>query len=160
VASLPDSITIRHLLDEPQAVPVLARWFVQEWEPYYGPDGPGDAETDLRAAYNRDQLPICLVALDAARDVVGTIALRAESLPSHRHLTPWLAGLLVAPSQRRQGIGTALIAVLEAEARRLGYSRLYTATDTARGQMKKRGWRAMGEAPTLRGPATVYVLDL
>ena len=152
--------TIRHLVDVPHALPVLAEWFVEEWEPYYGTDGPGNAEADLHAASDRDQLPICLVALSAGQEVVGTIALRAESLPSHRHLTPWLAGLLVAPAQRRRGVDTALIAALETEARRLGYARLYTATDTAMGRMEERGWHAMDEAPTLRGVATVYALDL
>ena len=108
-----DTSVIRHLLEVPEALPVLTRWFVEEWGPYYGPEGPGDAEADLRAANQRDQLPICLVALDAAGGVTGTVALRAESIASHRHLTPWLAALLVAPEHRRRGIGTALIAAIE-----------------------------------------------
>ena len=53
-----DTSDIRHLLEVPEALPVLARWFVEEWGPYYGPEGPGDAEADLRAASHRDQLPI------------------------------------------------------------------------------------------------------
>ena len=86
-------------------------------------------------------------------------ALRAESIDSHRHLTPWLAALLVAPEHRRRGIGTALIAAIEDEARRLGHGRLYVGTDEA-GLVERRGWRAFDEGSTLRGTTKVYVLEL
>ena len=68
---------------------MLERWLLEEWEPYYGPDGPGDAEADLRAARVRDALPICLVAVDSDDRPLGTIALREASVDSHRHLSPW-----------------------------------------------------------------------
>jgi predicted N-acetyltransferase YhbS len=150
---------IRHLLEVPEVLPVLVRWFVEEWGPYYGPEGPGDAEADLRAARHRDQLPICLVALDAAGDVTGTVALRVESIVSHRHLTPWLAALLVAPEHRRRGIGSALVAAIEGEARRLGHKRLYVGTDESR-FVERRGWRAFDQGSTLRGTTKVYALEL
>ena len=69
---------ILHLIDAPEAVPVLARWFVEEWEPWYGPDGAGDAQADLAACASRDELPICLVALSQEGDVLGTAALKPE----------------------------------------------------------------------------------
>ncbi len=155
-----ENLTILHLVDVPRVLPVLARWFVGEWGPYYGPEGPGGAEADLQAAGDRDRIPICLVALDATGDAAGTIALRAESVPSHRHLSPWLAALFVTPERRRRGIGAALITALEGEARRLGYDRLYVATDVLTGYAERRGWRPFDEAPTLRGRSTVYSLDL
>lgn len=67
---------------------------------------------------------------------------------------------VVAPEHRRRGIGSALIAALKTEARRLGFTRMYTATDTADSLIERRGWRAFDEAATLRGSATVYALDL
>ncbi len=156
----PSALRLRHLTDVPDAVPVLVRWFVEEWEPYYGPDGPGDAEVDLRAAKTRDDLPICLVAVDDGGDVLGTAALKANSIPSHAHLTPWLGAVLVAPAHRRTGVGTALIGGIEEEARRLGFERIYVATDTAVAIIERRGWRMFDEAPTLRGVVGVYRLEL
>jgi GNAT superfamily N-acetyltransferase len=153
-------ITVRHLIDLPDALPVLTRWFVDEWEPYYGLEGPGDAEADLRAAKTKNGLPTCLVAIDNAGDVVGTAALKAESVASHGHLTPWLAAVLVAAEHRRQGVGTALIAAIEDEARRLGFDRLYVATDTAIGIIERRGWVKSDEAETLRGTVGVYSKEL
>jgi len=152
--------SICHLAEVLEVLPVLVRWFVEEWGDYYGPGGPGDAEADLKAASYRDRLPVGLVAVDDNRQPLGTVALKAESVPSHRHLSPWLAALLVAPEHRQKGIGAALIAALEDEARRLGFEHLYTATDTASGLIERRGWRAFDQAPTLRGTVPVYVLRL
>ena len=154
-----ETFAILHLCNVPDAVPVLARWFLQEWAPYYGPSGPGDAESDLREAADPAHLPICLVATEGDQPL-GTIALKEGSVDSHRHLSPWLAAFLVASEHRRRGVGTALVSAVEQEARRLGFMRIYTATDAAMTLLERRGWRAVDEAPTLRGTVTVYVLDL
>lgn len=139
---------------------MLARWFRQAWAPYYGPGGPGDAEADSKAASSPDRLPVCLVALDAAGEVAGTAAFRAESLASHGHLGPWLAALLVRPERRGRGIGTALVTAVEREARRLGFPRIYTGTGTAGGILERRGWRVVDRGTTLRSDVDVYALDL
>lgn len=150
---------ILHLADIPGVLPVLARWFVEEWEAYYGPDGPGDPVSDLKAASDRDHLPLCLVAVDDEGRPLGTVALKGESVDSHRHLSPWLAALLVAPEHRDKGVGGSLIEAIESEARRLGFERLYTATDTANDLFKRRGWVAFDQAPTIRGVVSVYRLE-
>jgi GNAT superfamily N-acetyltransferase len=133
---------------------VLVRWFETEWEPYYGTQGPGDAEVDLRASMNRSDLPLCLIALDG-EELLGTISLKAESI-SHPELSPWGAALLVAPKVRGQGVGTFLVAALEEEARRLGFTRIYMSTDAANGIVEARGWSAIDTADSLRGEVTVY----
>ncbi|MFW6335840.1 MAG: GNAT family N-acetyltransferase, partial [Phycisphaeraceae bacterium] len=45
------------------------------------------------------------------------------------HLRPWLAALLVAPTHRRQGIGSALVRELQRHTRRLGEPVMYLGTD-------------------------------
>ena len=113
---------IAHLIDAPGAAPVLARWFVAEWGPWYGPGGDGDAEADLAACRVRDALPLCLVALGPGDVVLGTAALRDESVGSELGVGPWLAGLLVAPEHRGRGVGAALVAAIEGEAANLGFA--------------------------------------
>ena len=44
------------------------------------PNGPGDAKSDLAACRSRDELPICLVALSMDGEVLGTAALKSESV--------------------------------------------------------------------------------
>ncbi|MFZ0613578.1 MAG: GNAT family N-acetyltransferase, partial [Desulfobacterales bacterium] len=50
---------------------------------------------------------------------------------------------LVKPSERGRGIGTQLLAALEREACRLGFQRLYCATNTAESLLHRRGWQLM-----------------
>ena len=116
--TLAHDLGIVHLLEAPGAVDTLAEWFADEWAPWYGPGGEGDAEGDLAACRSRDALPICLVALSESGDVLGTASLRSESVGSELGVGPWLAAVLVPREHQGQGVGTALVAAIEAEARR------------------------------------------
>jgi GNAT superfamily N-acetyltransferase len=144
------SLQIELLADHPEAIPILREWFEREWEPYYGPAGPGNAEEDLRTSCNHDKLPITLLAIYEGK-VCGTAALKAESVSTHKHLTPWLAALLVAPAFRRRGIGEQLIAAIEEKAGQLGYKLIYVGTGEGSGtpesSLRKRGWEFVEKQP-------------
>lgn len=158
---MPLDLRITHLVDVPDTIPTLVRWFIEEWEPYYGPTGPGDAERDLASCCNRDEIPMALVALDADERVVGTAALKPQSLETHRHLSPWLAALLVARERRGKGIASILITAIEDEARRLGFDALYSDTASGSTLLRRRGWQELeADIQTLREPATLYRLEL
>jgi predicted Zn-ribbon and HTH transcriptional regulator/GNAT superfamily N-acetyltransferase len=157
-------VTIKRLDKVPEVLPELARWFVREWAPYYGADGPGDADVDLREALKSAALPVCLVAFCDTGVPVGTASLKRVSV-SHAHLGPWVAALLVPPAWRGNGLGTALLAAIEEEARRQGFKRLYMSaggaeTDVLPVDLENRGWRAFDEASTLRGTVDVFELRL
>lgn len=155
MTALPD-LRIVHLLDAPEAVSVLTRWFVAEWGPWYGPGGAGDAGADLAACRSRDELPLCLVASDRDKRVLGTAALKAVSAGAELGVGPWLAAFLVGPDFRGRGIGTALVAGIEDEARRLGLDAIYVSAGAAESMLQRRGWREFGVTETLRGAVTVY----
>lgn len=145
----------------PFAIPVLKEWFIEEWEPWYGPGGQGDAEADLLACCNHDHLPIALVALDKDGQVLGTAALKPESLGSEYGYAPWLAAVLVGRPHRGREIGTSLIGAIEGEARRLGFSAIYASTDTAVSNLLRRGWSQIGDQiQSLRGPVSIFQLML
>lgn len=155
-----DAVRIVHLCDVPSAAPILARWFVEEWGPWYGPGGAGNAESDLAACRSRDALPICLVALSSTGEVRGTAALKSESLGSDAGVGPWLAAVLVGREHRGKGVATALIAAIEKEAARLGVASLYASTDSAEQILRRRGWRKFAVTESLRGPVAVYRLAI
>jgi GNAT superfamily N-acetyltransferase len=154
----PDFRCVR-LTDAAFAEPILVTMFLAEWEPYYGPRGPGDAEADVRACLSPDRLPIAVVALDADDQVLGTAALKTDSVGAELGVGPWLAALLVAPEHRRNGIGSALVTAIEAEAWNRGYEALYCATGSARRLLTRRGWQAYGVTRALSGRLIVYRLD-
>ncbi|MER9340784.1 GNAT family N-acetyltransferase, partial [Mesorhizobium sp. M0601] len=56
---------------------------------------------------------------------VGTCLLVRRELELAHELTPWLAGLAVAPKHQHQGIGTALVRATEARAASAGVVEFY-----------------------------------
>lgn len=147
------------LADHPEALPLLKEWFEREWVPYYGPDGPGDATADLRESCNRDELPKAVVALFGG-EVVGTAALKTESVSTYMHLTPWLAALLVSTEFRRRGIAERLIAAIEEKAHELGFHHLYVETGEGSGTpetaLRKRGWEFVERRPYFVSEVSIF----
>jgi GNAT superfamily N-acetyltransferase len=139
-----DGITIELLSEHPEALAVLARWFEAEWPSWYGVGRRGDAATDLLSYASPHGLPRAVVAF-ANGTLCGVAVLKATSIASHDHLTPWVAAGLVDPSQRRAGIGSQLVSALEREALSLGYRRIYCGTSTARSLLERSGWELMEE---------------
>jgi GNAT superfamily N-acetyltransferase len=143
-------------LEVPEVGPTLARWFIEEWSPWYGPNGPGDAHADLAACRSREVLPICLVAFDMDGRLLGTAALKSESVGSEIGAGPWLAAVLVGTDHQGKGVGTALVKAIEEEAARLGFGSIYTSTDRAARILERRGWQAFGTAQSIRGEVAIY----
>jgi len=153
------NLTVEPLAAHRDALPLLAAWFRREWPAWYGPGGPGDARKDLESYADGGSLPVGVVALQEGR-VCGVAALRAESIASHRHLTPWAAAGLVDPALRGRGIGAALVAALEAEARAQGFRRVYCATATAESLLRRRAWTLLERVLHDGQDLGVYAKDL
>ena len=132
---------IELLADHAESIPMLADWYVSEWEPYYGVNGHGDARADLESRRNRDEIPIGFVVTEGG-EVYGTAALDLDAATG---LTPSVVGLLVEPSQRGRGVATALLESSESLAKRLGYSRLYISTTVLGDLLVRMGWYPLGE---------------
>jgi GNAT superfamily N-acetyltransferase len=149
------------LVDQSHTTQRLAELFIAEWMPWYGPDGQGNAEADLVGCMNRDHLPIAVVAQNKGSQVLGTAALKQESLGSEHGDGPWLAAVVVDPDFRGRGIGTSLIQAVEEQARRLAFTQIYTSTDAANSIVERRGWARLNHtAQSLRGPVSIYKLAL
>ncbi|MFQ5972270.1 MAG: GNAT family N-acetyltransferase [Alphaproteobacteria bacterium] len=157
------------LADRPGLIPALAVWFARVWEPYYGPDGPGDAMADLQAGCQKDQLPIYLVAMSADGKALGTASLKDLSAADRPDLGPWLTALAVPPEHAGQGVAELLVAAIEDEAKRLGQSAIYCDANTDETLkspsgweevdaflLANRGWARIGTADSLRGPTAIY----
>ena len=151
---------IIYLADARELVVPLAPMFIEEWEPYYGRQGPGDAETDLNDCCNRDEIPLALVAVDPDGEIMGTAALKAHSIETHRHLSPWLAAMFVVERHRGHGVNAALVTAIEENAVRLGHQRLYVGSRGVTSRMRETGWTLLDEADSMRGPIEIYEKDL
>lgn len=135
-------VKIEQLAMHPEALPPLRHWFETEWPEYYGAGSPGDAQNDLQSFANHDRLPIGVVAFQDG-ELCGVAALKADSIASHSHLSPWAAAGLVKSSERGKGIGAQLIDALEKQARNLGFPYIYCGTSTANSLLERCGWELM-----------------
>lgn len=138
-----NGVTIGYLADHPDALPILAEAFRAESPEYFRDRSVADlVDQLLRPTLQRDALPLALIAhVDGT--VAGTAALRAESITTHRHLTPWLAALHVLPAFRGRGLGENLIRAIEGEATRLGLASLYAGSGRAALLFERLGWQVL-----------------
>lgn len=154
-------IKICYLAEVPEVVPKLVQFFLKEWGLYYGPDGPGIAESDIWECCQINSLPLALVAIDESNGkVVGTGALKAESNGSTPDQSPWITSLVVEENNRGNGIGTALISALEMEARRFRYPFIYSSTFSAGDILLSRGWQPINKINSHHGVVTIYRSEL
>ena len=154
-----NNLKIELLADHPETLPILKELFESEWKPYYGKEGPGNAEADLKNSANYTELPIAIVAFIDG-NVCGTAALKMESITTYPDFFPWLAGLLVVPSYRRQEIGEQLIVRIEELARRLNFNEIYVGTGEKSGlseiTLDNRGWKFINKSNYFVSEASVY----
>lgn len=137
-----NTISLHYLADRPDAVAQCARWEHREWG-RLGGKSVADAVA-LYAPARRDGVPLTVVACDGDGDggaVVGMVSLWACDCPLRPDLAPWVASLYVPPAARGRGIGTALFSRIQAEARRLGFTRLHLMTQHSEAVYAAAGWR-------------------
>lgn len=122
------SIQIQPLSSFPELVELCAHWNIDAFGESTGWTlkevitglqkiiGPGSGEAAFIAHCNGEP--------------AGFVLLIDCDLKSHSHLKPWLASLVVAKAFRRKGIGSALVAAVEAAARHRGDEQLFLFTMT------------------------------
>ena len=133
---------ISYLVDYPEYIPQLAEWLLQQWQPILREETLATRVAKLKTHLNRDELPIAWVA-HANGQIFGTAALRVHDLEGREDLTPWLGGVLVGAPFRRRGIGEALCATVEDEARAREIEILYLFTLDKEAWYSRLGWSAV-----------------
>ena len=140
---------IDYLADHPEFLRTLAEWQHGEW----GHLRPGDS-VEARMARLRnfsecDRIPLTVVAHDDG-ELLGSASLIPHDMDTRMELTPWLAGVFVAPAHRRRGIGAALVRRVMAEAGRLSVPVLYLYTVHSEKFYASLGW-SLQEHSTYHG---------
>jgi GNAT superfamily N-acetyltransferase len=149
-------LSIKPLCQAPELLSTVSGWLAAEWPGWYGPGGPGNVMADVHAfARSESEIPIGFVVF---RDSVpvGFCALKAESIPTHTHLTPWIAAAFVLPGLRGAGIGAFMVRSVVAHARRLGHGQVYSGTSTAVTLLQREGWDLLEEITHAGVPLLVF----
>ena len=152
------STTISRLLPGSPAVGICARW---RYEAFFSDDGFSleDCLEQLVEFVARQDYEIALVAEVEGRSAGTCLFVRREIDPVHE-LTPWLAGLYVAPKFRNRSIGRELVAAIEAHARKVGCNRLHLYTSGAETYYARLGWRVSERFPWGGKPFVLMQRDL
>jgi GNAT superfamily N-acetyltransferase len=141
-------ITVEPLSNYPDAVPTVAEWHFSEW----GHSVPGSSLAEWTAGMARqataEAIPGTLIAVHGQAPV-GVVCLVERDMPGYGPadgLTPWVKGLYVLASARRQGIGGTLMRHCAAWAASLGHRDLYLYTERDSGAQalyESLGWQVV-----------------
>lgn len=161
-------LTIVPSYSRPEAAPHFARLQFDAWGHHYPHSSIEQSTIDLRAELSpttdRELLRMAWFALDTDDSPLGAIMLlgSGEVEPDDAiELTgPWLAGLIVDPRSRRQGVASALIDFVTAKARDMGFERLRLVTEHEVSFYERRGWVREREVTLNSVPNTVMFTTL
>ncbi len=150
------SLKIAALHHHPECIPQLAKWFENQWPDYF-------AERDTIAFFegqaNDQEFPFAMLLFDD-EELVGTVALKADSIDDYADRSPWVAGLFVAPQHRRKGYGQLLATTATRVAFGMGEETIWAgaAQPHVIAMFEALGWSKVGEAE--QGEEVVAVLEL
>jgi predicted N-acetyltransferase YhbS len=148
-------ITIGFLADYLDTIPILTKWFRDQWPDYYATWSQEELEQDFREDVSRNSLPCRLVAFDS-NELAGTIILRKDGNEMLPEFQPELGGLYVVESHRRNGIATKLVRAGMKVARDQGYEAVFATTVAAAGILERLGWEFIKKVIHSDGELALY----
>ncbi len=138
---MPTKTEITYLQDDDELFSIIAEMYYSEWKidkqktKEWLKKRTGRTVPFVLVA-NRDQKPVGVAGLS---DDVNLFSAH----PQYKKYAPWLSLLYVKPEYRNKDIGSLLCNSIEAEAFRLGISRIYLYTNTAKLLYERLGWKEM-----------------
>lgn len=130
------------LRDWPQAIDILAKAHLAEWQGLYPEDTEHTFAADLQRSLGVEPVPSTWV-LVADTAVIGSVSLIERDLDSRPELTPWLANLWVDREWRGRGLGKQLVLHACEEGRLRGLERLYLYTPEHAAFYAALGWETL-----------------
>lgn len=131
---------ILNLINRPEAIYVIARWFFDEW----GHKRPGNTLQQtidrLTEKIHHDATSFFMIAVDG-NGVLGVAGLKKNEMPEYPQRIHWLSDVFVEPTARGRGLGTALTQAIVNKARELDIDELWLQTETQQHLYARSGWR-------------------
>ena len=131
----------KFLADRPEFVPVIAKWYFDEW----GSALPGvtlqQIDDRISAMLNRDRIPVHILAMEG-EELLGVAQLKIREMDIYPDKEHWLGGVYVAPSARGRGLASRLVAKALELAKTFHVKTLYLQTERFDGGLyASLGWR-------------------
>ena len=139
----PPVASVELLADHPHLIRSVGQIRWKEWGHPPEPESlDWWVEVTAREA-GRDALPVTWVAIAPPGQAVGAVGLGEFDIEERHDRSPWVLGMIVADQYRGLGIGSKLMATLEAWAHQHGYRQVWVATGQAVDFYRKCGWEVM-----------------
>lgn len=151
--------TLEYLADHPEFIGTLAEWHYAEWRHLLPTWSVEEAAAELATHTGRQVAPSTIVALVDGR-LAGSASLLIEDMPDTENWSPWLGSVFVSPEWRGEGIGSAMVDRVVADATTLGFPRIHLLTTEAEGWYAPKGWRSLERRLCAGLPAVIMGLDL
>jgi len=152
-------VVVIPLSDLPDRADEIAQWHYDEWGHLYPSDAKQEFFSDMhRCAQSRVVLPQTWLAMVDGQ-LAGTISVLEEDLATHRHLTPWLMNVLVAPKYRGRGIATMMVEHVKHWASTQPIERLYLYTEDQQKLYKRLGFESYEQSAIAGHPITIMTIS-
>ncbi|MFO0992141.1 MAG: GNAT family N-acetyltransferase [Hyphomicrobiales bacterium] len=137
-------------------ISICARWRAGEFADVLG-TSVAEEEQALRKLATDQSQQVALIATCDGHPAGTCLLVTSEIDPLH-DVSPWLAGLYVAPEFRRIGVGRALVSAIEEWARLKSIPRIYLYTDDREvSYYRNLGWNAVDRVDWKGFPTNLMV---
>lgn len=139
VTKLGDALCFVFLVNRQDAIPIVAKWYYEEWGKIPGNSIQQTIER-IKGKLNRDRPPFHILAIHQEK-VVGVAQLKIREMSIYPEKEFWLGSLFVSPHSRGYGVGSALANQIAEIAETLGVTELYLQTEALDGGLYQHlGW--------------------
>lgn len=154
----PSNITVAHLNQYADTVPLLAAWATEEWGHLNPERTLADRIESFKKRTTPGTIPETMVALDRGH-VVGMASIVENDLTTRPELSPWMASVYVDPAHRGRGVGSIIVRSVMDEAATLCIERLYLITHDRMSFYRRLGWTAIERVHYRGEDVTIMVYD-
>lgn len=129
-----------YLADYPAALPIVAKWYYNEWGKQHGVDSVIKSEEILADYLNRDSIPLMILAMEED-EILGAVQLKYYEMDIYPNKEHWLGGVYVPAKHRGRKIAGKLVLFASNIAKFHGVDILFLQTEKMDGGFYKHlGW--------------------
>jgi predicted N-acetyltransferase YhbS len=116
--SLEASLDFALLADRPEAIPMIARWYFDEWGERSTGATVATICANLQDYLNRTKVPLLVLAVDD-NDILGVASLKYREMDIYPDKEHWLGGVYVPTAHRGRRVGSRVVENVVEKARSL-----------------------------------------
>jgi len=132
---------LEFLANKENAIPVLARWYFEEWGHLEKGNTLDKVTEKLHGYLNTDKIPLIVLAVERG-EILGAAQLKYREMDIYPEKEHWLGGVYVSKNHRGNKLAEQIIRKVVSIAGKLDVHKLYLQTENLSGGLYTRlGWR-------------------